>query len=416
MRYFLSLLFLIGCECTCHAQEPLTPQEVGGVYKLETDQGLASCVGLETPGHDHIHFLTINHAVEGTNLRVSVHGKEIPCSIASRWESHPEPLVLIRSLTKFVGTTFKAYPLAVEGVATTGQVYVVGFPSGKYTGKKTTVVDIQPLHGSYYVTDGISWHGTSGGAMLNEDGELVGIVSSISRKNKTTTCVNVLAATKMFKNTEKVQWRCTPRGCYMTCPPVNGYRVIERGSAGILGQRYERSVESSIPSPVVQQDVPYELPSTVEQGPTGPRGEQDPHGEQGPAGKDGLPGRDGKDGKVDQASIETAIVTWLESNKEDLKGQTGLTGPAGRSVEKEDIQAAVNKWLAENFKQPTGSGEPVDLSDIESRLAAIEARKIRIVTSKGKVLVDDETYSGSQDDPIILNIDRILHAATTASK
>ena len=176
-----------------------------------------------------------------------------------------------------------------------------------------------------------------------------------------------------------------------------------------------RHVQEAVPVPrppqvYVPQPRPEQPQYQTLVGPTGPRGEQ------GPAGKDGIHGRDGKDGKVDQASIETAIVTWLEANKEDLKGQTGLAGPAGRSVEKEDIQAAVNKWLTENFKQPTGSGEQVDLSDIESRLAAIEARKIRIVTSKGKVLVDDETYSGSQDDPIILNIDRILKAATTASK
>lgn len=403
MRYFLTLLFLVGCECTCHAQDFIGSQEVGGAYKLETNESTASCVGIESPGQDYIHFLTINHAVEGTDIRVSVHGNEVPCSVVTKWSTQPEPIVLLRSKNKYSGQ-FKAYPLATQGIAVSQVAYVVGFPSGKYSGKKTSVVDVQPLHGSYYVTDGIAWHGSSGGPLLNKDGELVGIISSISREKRTTTCANILAATSKFKSTEQVQWRCTPSGCYMTCPPpANGYRVIERGSAGILGQRYERSVESSTPSPIVQQGTPYETPEVL-QGPAGPQGPP------------GLNGKDGKDGKVDQASIEAAIVTWLESNKEDLKGQTGLTGPAGRSVEKEDIQIAVNKWLSENFKQPTGSSEPVDLSAIEARIAELEARKIRIVTSKGKVLVDDESYTGSQDDPIILNLDRILQATTTASK
>lgn len=402
MRYFLSLLFLIGCECTCHAQvvrlyvEPTEGASLSAAtafYIGNTEDGsgvYATAKHVFTDG-----FHSGNVLILGTEYAIS-----------EPTLSEDEDVAIFES----AGKPSRGLNLATD--PGTGEVEMPGFgpvmgdvlkKAVVRTGVLSTETDIQ-------LTNGRIMQGDSGGPAVASGGAF-GVVAGYYTDQPTVACIVPTRHLIKCLNRRYSATQCGPNGC-----PIYLRPRIQQPMIGIgLPIGPPRYVQEAAPVPrppqvYVPQPRPEQPQYQTLVGPAGPRGEQ------GPAGKDGLPGCDGKDGKVDQASIETAIVTWLESNKEDLKGQTGLTGPAGRSVEKEDIQAAVNKWLSENFKQPTGSGEPVDLSSIESRLSAIEARKIRIVTSKGKVLVDDETYSGSQDDPIILNIDRILHAATTASK
>ena len=326
--------------------------ETGGVYKLETDSSTATCVGIETPGEKHLHFLTIAHAVDGENPRVNVHGQTVSCEIVSRWKAHPEAIVLLKSRDQYSGP-FKVYPLAKEPTDVAETVWVVGFPQGQYFATKTRVVDVQKLHDSYYVTNGISWHGTSGGAMLNAKGEAVAIVSTINRKEETTTCVNILAATRQFENTEQVQWRCTPQGCFPSTqqqPMQSGFRVIERGGAGILGQRYERSVESTLPlvavTPIpVLSEFDYEKLAEILVTKYG----DVLKGPAGAAGREGVPGR-----SVKKEEIESTITAWLDSNRDSLRGDAGppgrdgATGKQGESFSREDLGVAVAAWLEAN--------------------------------------------------------------------
>jgi len=45
-----------------------------------------------------------------------------------------------------------------------------------------------------------------------------------------------------------------------------------------------------------------------------------------------------------------------------------------------------------------------DLTEVLVRLRKLEQRKIRVVVSKGGIVADDETFTGEQDDPIILDV------------
>ena len=402
MRYFLSLLFLIGCECACHAQVVrlyVTPTK-GASLSAAT----AFYIGNTEDGNGI--FATAKHVfTDGFHSgNVLILGTEY--TISEPTLSEDEDVAIFEA----TGKPSRGLNLSTD--APSGEVDMPGYGPVMDDHSKRNVVRLGQANTETDVqlTSGRIVQGDSGCPAVTSQG-VIGVVVGYYTDQPTVACVVPTRHLIKCLNRRYSATQCGPNGC-----PIYLRPRIQQPMIGIgLPIGPPRHVQEAVPVPrppqvYVPQPRPEQPQYQTLVGPTGPRGEQ------GPAGKDGIHGRDGKDGKVDQASIETAIVTWLEANKEDLKGQTGLTGPAGRSVEKEDIQAAVNKWLAENFKQPTGSGEPVDLSSIESRLAAIEARKIRIVTSKGKVLVDDETYSGSQDDPIILNIDRILKAATTASK
>lgn len=374
IRSFLHMVWLwFALLVVIVPQVAYAGDEKGGVYKLETDASRASCVAVETPGERHLHFLTIAHAAEGDNIRVDVHGTTVACDIVTQWDAHPEAIVLIRSRAKYDGP-FKAYPLAKEASDISETAWIVGFPQGQYLATKTSVLDVQTLHDSYYVTNGISWHGTSGGVMLNAKGEAVAIVSAIDRNRGTTTCVNILAATRRFENTEQVQWRCTPQGCYPSCqqqPVTSGFRVIERGGAGILGQRYERSVESTLPPvnfapPPVETAFDYEKLAEILVTKYG----------------DVLKGREGPPGRsVKKEEIEATIVAWLDSNREQLRGESG---PAGRDGE---------------------SADPSEIAAINQKLNELATRPFRIVISSDGKILDDETYAPGE--PVVLDLKRL---------
>lgn len=393
MRYFLTLLFLVGCECTCHAQ----------VVRLFIGNGAATAFYIGSTDDGNAVYATAKHVFTGSSKEGHILVNGTQYTISEPTLSEDEDVAVFESS----GKPTRGLNLSIEQPA--GEVDMPGYGPVMNDQSKRSVVRLgqAKTDTDVHLTSGRIVQGDSGCPAVTSQG-VIGVVVGYYTDQPTVACVVPTRHLIKCLNRRYSATQCGPNGC-----PVYLRPRIQQPMIGIglpVG-----------PPRIIQEAVPVTRPPQVYV--PQPRQEQPqyqtlvgPAGPQGPAGKDGLPGRDGKDGKVDQASIETAIVTWLESNKEDLKGQTGLTGPAGRSVEKEDIQIAVNKWLSENFKQPTGSSEPVDLSAIEARIAELEARKIRIVTSKGKVLVDDESYTGSQDDPIILNIDRILQAATTASK
>lgn len=266
--------------------------------------------------------------------------------------------------------------------------------------------------------------GDSGGEVLLDGTKLcVGIVSNYSFPEMVTGVATAQSRTQYARYKPKTgfvssktvvrfmqrTYQCGPQGCPIQLVPRYQQPMIgigiPVGPPRVIQQAVpyqEPKVYVPTPTPIVRQPTPTPDPITI----TGPRGVQGPPGPQGP------PGRDGNDGRsVKAEEIEAVIIAWLDSNKDSLRGPPGLTGPAGRSIDKEDIQFAVDKWLKENYTTPVT--EEVDLTDIEARLANLETRKIRIITSSGKKIIDDETYTGSNDDPIILDINKITSAVAS---
>ena len=101
-----------------------------------------------------------------------------------------------------------------------------------------------------------------------------------------------------------------------------------------------------------------------------------------------------------------------------LAGQQGVPGPKGdrgadgRSVTKTEVEATVNAWLEANRDALRGEpGPSANIDALAARVKILEERKIRIITSDGSQIVDDETYTGSEADPIVLNIRRLTNAS-----
>ena len=418
---FRSIVFVVAVVFAgiCPAEVyQLTACHTRGSNVIE-DQGTAVCIATNQSSSL---LITTKHTVE--------HGGSVWVAASGQWleargvESHPT--MDVASL--IVDAVLEASPIADDSPVG-AEVLVVG-----YGGKLNNTVD--PLSfPARIVDDGylIGEHGEhaipgdSGGpvyARLKDGRECcVGIVSMytfdgmspsghISATNRRQ-YASKRARTGFVKSKVIYEW-CQRRygGCANGICPIQIRQHIQQPMIGIgIPYGQPRIVNEAVPynppqvyTPApVPQPTPRPTPDPISvvgaRGPAGPKGDR---GEPGPPGKDGADGR-----SVRAEEIEATIVAWLESNRDALKGEPGLTGPAGRSIDKADIQIAVNQWLDQHATE-IGSTPPVDLSGLEARLAALEQRKIRIVTSSGKQIVDDETFSGAQDDPIVLNIDKIV--------
>lgn len=167
--------------------------EHGGVYLLKADFrdgscGYARCVAIEMPDRRQ-HFLTVAHTV-GDNMRVQNNGRTFPVEEVTRWGTHLEPVVLLRQIEP--AGVWREYPLVTQGPSNRDELCLAGFPKGRFQGFWTRVDDVQYLNDSFLITKREAIDGTSGGAVLNRVGELVGLVSSVSQGQ--TLSVNVCGA------------------------------------------------------------------------------------------------------------------------------------------------------------------------------------------------------------------------------
>jgi hypothetical protein len=174
----------------------------------------------------------------------------------------------------------------------------------------------------------------------------------------------------------RTQYRCPPGGCAIrvrprVVQPMFGFG-IPTGPPQVIGEAVRVNPEPIfVPAPQPRQEPLRPIPdSAFIVGPAGPRGPAGPPGERGPAGAG-----------VTQVQVEAVVNAWLDANRDALRGEQG----------------------------PPGISAGVDY--LERRVKVLEERKIRIVTSDGTKIVDDDTYTGSQADPIVLNIRRVTSAS-----
>ena len=171
----------------------------------------------------------------------------------------------------------------------------------------------------------------------------------------------------------ETQYGCGPQGCPIqirrqVVVPV-GPLGFQRGPARVIG------VAEPVPQqyvPVPQQPRAQPEPQVV-QCPPGPRGPAGPAGPIGPRGEPGM--------SITQEQVEATVNAWLDSNREQLRGEPGSPG--------RDCQ----------------SSDPAELAAISRRLGELESRPFRMVISSDGKIIDDETYSPGE--PVVLDLKRL---------
>ena len=200
-----------------------------------------------------------------------------------------------------------------------------------------------------------------------------------------------------------------------------------------------------------QQYIPA-LPPKIQTipGPSGPPGRpgQDgqpgPPGPQGPAGPMGAAGQQGQRGEpglsVTQEQVEAVVNAWLDSNREQLRGDPGLPGPQGdRGLVGVPDNTDIANWLRGGLQDPSRREairsqpramlaedprikqllEKIDQTSadktVDLELAGNGQTKLgtsRITVSRDRVLVESKTADGkpagsrsySTREPIRLNL------------
>ena len=293
-----------------------------------------------------------------------------------------EDLAVVETAIRFVTTPLaEESPIGAEvtiegaGPAAHGDKDPVGF-RGRIMSSETLTGD-SGLHVCL---------GDSGGPVLARDADggdsVLGIVYAVESSQAPSRRDQFRGATTRYVECRKIvtwlrtQYRCPPGGCAIrvrprVVQPMFGFG-IPTGPPQVIGEAVRVNPEPIfVPAPQPRQEPLRPIPdSAFIVGPAGPRGPAGPPGERGPAGAG-----------VTQTQVEAVVNAWLDSNFDALRGEQG----------------------------PPGISAGVD--DLERRVKVLEDRKIRIVTSDGTKIVDDETYTGSQSDPIVLNIRRVTSAS-----
>lgn len=440
-----------------------------GVYPLLTPGKQGSCVAIESRGDDRQHFLTVEHADgNGNGINVNVNGTLYPCERVTGWTGIPEPISLIRAKTAIKGV--RTYSIAPGSQQPGDVVYSVGFQFGRYRGVKTKVKRVERSHGGYYVLDGIMNSGSSGGAVLNESGRLVALIQSVHDGSRETLAVSVRDATNGFADGRLVQWICTPNGCIPQYRVDSRVRVRERGSVGILGRSYVREYIPPPATPQPQQPIPRPQPPPqqgtviqnacvvdydklaalfMQQYGDQLRGEDGLPGVNGNDGRPGANGRDGETPKIDMDELANAITLKYADRirgEQGQRGSDGMRGPQGERgligvPSEEELAAVIDLWVSRNGdminqyivdasesqinalvariealenRQP--SGDAVDLTTINKRITSLEERKffVAIGDGKRKQLLDADRYTGREDDPIIIDINKLMDSIREA--
>lgn len=423
-----------------------------GVYKVVTGSGaIGSAVAIETGQTERQHLLTTDHVLKGeSSFAIEHKGQLLECEPVGFWEAYPERLLIMRTKAK---AKLKNRVMRQKPVKAGENVYLLGYDHGRYTMRRGRVRDVQTLLKSYLQIEGVVSPGASGGAVIDAEGYLIGIIDSYAKEERSLAFAsNIQAATGQFQNTVKVQWRCNPSGCYPIMRQQG--RVIERGSYGLLGGGYERQYipPQPVPDPISQPPRPQ--PQTVVPG--GCVVDYDKlasqfmqqygdqlRGEDGLPGVDGEPGRDGQTPQIDLDALANAITTKYADRIRGQRGERGNDGQQGPQGERgligvpdeDELAAVVDLWVERNIdkieafidartgdnsdlirriealenREPS-TGEPTDLTTVNNRLAKLEERnqRVLIIDGKTKNVLDDETYEPGE--PIVLDIQRLIES------
>ena len=306
--------------------------EAGGVYFAQTPTGQGSVIAIEQASDpEHVYFLTASHVCPANEvLTVHLHGYRYELEKIDSWhgmnlwnsdtgEYTPERLVMLRTKTKVKHKVYY-YGLRTKSLKKGDRVYTVGFENGSWRGRTTRLKDIQADH---YIADTAVDHGGSGGALLDSDGNVAGIVVSAGR---TTTCLNIAQATKNFATGKKVRW-CRP--AYGVFPVFPWGRPI-----CVPPQRSDRSVTKwDNQGNVIQQTSSTQCPP----GGVCPMPIQQPPAE------------------VDPAIVERLVQKYLEENAWKFKGdpgepgRDGVDGSSDPGLSDTEVYALINQAVAEQL-------------------------------------------------------------------
>lgn len=172
MRSTLPLLFLLAACCTPQLGAD-APREVSQVWRLDTDDSFGSAVPLrceELPNGKYlVTLLTAKHVVEPpSNYRAECNGVALEDGRVAA--SHP---TLDASLVRFTSDA----PVGTVAVRTSSlfvgeRLWVAGYGGGRFW----ISTGLAAAHNRASVP---TFNGDSGGAILDRNGDLVGIVSAI---------------------------------------------------------------------------------------------------------------------------------------------------------------------------------------------------------------------------------------------
>ena len=355
----------------CSAQVyPIACCYMEGDRKIE-DKATAVCIGNSKSGKSLL--LTVKHAVDAASPSI--------------WVAHESKWIQVTRLVKHKSEDLaviecdKILPGVQIGDVTPidSEVVVSGFgPTFAKTGDgfsfTGTVEEAGILRG---VSGDHAMPGDSGGAVIcstSEGKALVGIItahegSSPAKSRRayaeTRARTGFVSAEKIYEFVETQYGGCVNGLCPIRVRPAIRQPMIGVGIPFGPPQIVHEAVPVPRPDPVY---VPQQQPEPqIMQGPRGPAG---------PAGPRGEPGM-----SITQEQVEATVNAWLDSNREQLRGEQG---PAGRDGQ---------------------SADPSELAAISQRLNELATRPFRIVISSDGKIVDDETYAPGE--PVVLDLKRL---------
>ena len=342
-----------------------TADNPGGVYKLTTENSRVVDTGSAVAIYSvdsRAHFLTASHVLDLPAARsvVWIGGRSHAVEIVQSMPAYPEPILLIRTIRPLGQTQYKTYRLAAEEIRQGDAVWLIGWPHGRYQATKATCRNVQRSFTGHITVDRASSGGASGGAVLNADGEIAGIITHTSPG--TTVAVNVLGALTSTTHKE-VNWRCYKGSCRWVAPQSYCFGYVQPQQQPRPPVVWPRpSVQPTVRPPIDRDEILTDL--------------------------------------------KIHVTDWLEQNKSQLRGSPGESG----AVDINQIAAAIVSQYGEQIRGPEGKpGGAENLANIEARLSAMESRALEFVIASDGKIIDRETYQPGE--PIVLDVKTLLRAA-----
>lgn len=357
MRRLLSLMMFVGCcggECRAQIVRLSVSDDSGEIGKAT-----AVCIGQCDGGSV---FLTARHNFrDATRAKVKIRGNWIRVRSVNRSRSHDVASFEAEADCDQIPVADSVEPGVRVRCGGFGPEYWGSGEAGDFHGTLMSS-EIRGDGGLHPI------QGDSGGPVIAEDrvvGIVCGYVSTVARTDDASRNYPTVYAglSEIRECLQQVYQRCPPGGCPIYIRPEIRQPVVGIGIP--VGPPQVVGVATPVPP---QRLCPTPDPISV----TGPQGER------GPAGPAGVP---------------------------------GPPGPAGLSVTQQQVEAVVNAWLESNIDRIKGpQGDAANTSALESRVTALENRRLRFIVSNGDKIIDDESYSVNTGEPVVLNVRRIQSA------
>lgn len=188
----LGLSILILLSSAAHAQESVEEKLRPSVVRIRNDQSSGTGMFLDGDGliltNAHVACSPLPFSVQAL-VKVNGRPKEVTFSKVTLLGFHPEyDMALLRVNPSEFSAAIKPVQLAREAAFPRERVWAIGFPGDYDEGKikVTTWGEMRSLnkdfYGMSYLEMDISvYHGNSGGPLCNNKGEVLGVITAISR-------------------------------------------------------------------------------------------------------------------------------------------------------------------------------------------------------------------------------------------